>query len=81
MDLLKLNKHAPTNRFLNANLSLNLVPTITRPTCITKNTATLIDNIFVSQSWLETFDSGIIINDISDHLPSIVSLKNLKLNK
>ena len=79
--MLKSNKHAPTESFLNANLSLNLVPTISHPTCITKNTATLIDNVFISQSWLENFDSGILINDTSDHLPSIVSIKNLKLCK
>ena len=40
LDLLKLTKHTPTNKFLSANLSLNLVPTITRPTQITRHTAT-----------------------------------------
>ena len=81
MDLLKSSNHAPTENFLNANLSLNLVPTITRPTRITKSTATLIDNIFISQSWLEKYNSGVLVNDMSDHLPSIVSIKNLKLSK
>ena len=81
MDLLKSSYHAPTENFLNANLSLNLVLTITRPTCITKSTATLIDNIFISQSWLEKYNSGILLNDMSNHLPSIVSIKNLKLSK
>ena len=79
--MLKSAKHAPTDRFLSANLSLNLVPNITRPTRITKNTATLIDNIFISQSWLGSFDSGVLIHDVSDHLPSTISLKNLKLSK
>ena len=32
LDLLKSTKHAPTDRFISANLSLGLVPTITRPT-------------------------------------------------
>ena len=81
LDLLKSTKHSPTDRFISANLSLNLVPTITRPTHIMKSTATLIDNIFISQSWLCNFDCGILVNDMSDHLPSIVSLKNLKLSK
>ena len=81
MDLLKSSNHAPTENFLNANLLLNQVPTITRPTRITKSTATLIDNIFLSQSWLEKYNSGILVNDMSDHLPSIVSIKNLKLSK
>ena len=81
MDLLKSSNHALTENFINANLSLNLVPTITRPTRITKSSATLIDNIFISQVWLEKYNSGILVNDMSDHLPSIVSIKNLKLGK
>ena len=81
LDLLKTFKHGPTERFLNTNLSLNLIPTITRPTRITKNTATLIDNIFISQHWLSNYDSGVLIDDISDHLPSITTVKNLKVSK
>ena len=81
LDLLKSTKHAPTDRFISANLSLGLVPTITRPTRITRNTATLIDNIFISQTWLENFECGILVDDMSDHLPSIVSIKGLKTNK
>ena len=46
-----------------------------------RNTATMIDNIFISQSWLGNFDSGVLVDDVSDHLPSIVSIKILKLNK
>ena len=81
LDLLKSTKHAPMDRFLSANLSLGLVPTITRPTRITRSTATLIDNIFISQTWLENFECGILVDDMSDHLPSIVSIKGLKTNK
>ena len=72
---------SPTDRFISANLSLGLVPTITRPTRITRNTATLIDNIFISQTWLQNFDCEILVDDMSDHLPSIVSIKGLKTNK
>ena len=81
LDLLKSTKHAPTDRFLSANLSLNLVPTITRPTQITKSTATLIDNILISQRWLENFNCIILVDDMSNHLPSTVLIKNLKVNK
>ena len=43
-------------------------PLITRPTRITSNTATLIDNIFTSN--LNNFSvSGLMFCDISDHLP------------
>ena len=75
LDLLKSSKHAPTDRFLNTNLSLNLVPTIS------KSTATLIDNIFISQSWLGNYDSGVLIDELSDHLPSVTTIKNLHLSK
>ena len=81
LDLLKSKEHAPMDRFISANLSLGLMPTITRPTRITRNTATLIDNIFISQTWLENFECGILVDDMSDHLPSIVSIKGLKTNK
>ena len=81
LDLLKSVKHAPTDRFILTNLSLGLVPTITRPTRIMRNTTTLIDNIFVSQTWLENFECGVLVDDMSDHLPSIVSIKGLKTNK
>ena len=41
---------------------------ITRPTRITSHCATLIDNIYVNYA-ANTYDSGILINDITDHLP------------
>ena len=45
-DFLKCNQHRPTKRFLDKMMDLNMLPTITRPTRITSNTATLIDNVF-----------------------------------
>ena len=43
-------------------------PLITRPTRITSNSATLIDNIFTNN--LDTYSfSGLLFADISDHLP------------
>ena len=67
IDLLKFDVHNPTNNFLNNNISLGLLPYITKPTHITKTNASLIDNIYSnSNSILNTF---IIIDDISDHFP------------
>ena len=43
-------------------------PLITRPTRITSNTATLIDNIFTNHLNNYSF-SGLLFTDISDHLP------------
>ena len=52
--------------------------TITRPTRITHQTATLIDNIFVSGKLYRNFESAIILSDISDHLPILSLLKQSK---
>ena len=74
-DLLKCNQHRPTKRFLDKMMDLNMLPAITRPTRITSNTATVIDNVFISDQLQRNFDSGLIVDDISDHLPSIVLIK------
>ena len=51
--------------------SFGLHPLITRPTRITRDTETLIDNIFTTDLCSHK-QSGLIINDISDHLPIYV---------
>ena len=63
------------------NLEYDLVPTITRPTRITKTSATLIDNILVSQKFCGRFESNILIDNISNHLPTIIVLKDMYTNK
>ena len=45
LDLLKCNIHKNTNKVLELNLNNNILQSITRPTHITKTTATLIDTI------------------------------------
>ena len=78
LDFLKSDSHTGTNQFIQHNLDANLIPTITRPTRITKSSATLIDNIMVSQSLCGNYESGILIDDISDHMPSVCVIKSLK---
>ena len=46
LNLMNYNNHQFTNEFLDSMFSSMFVPLITRPTRITSNTATLIDNIF-----------------------------------
>ena len=70
LDLLKSTQHSLTNEFVQSNLDFGLIPTITRPTRITQSSATLIDNIIVSQNLCGSFISSVLINDISDHLPT-----------
>ena len=60
------------------NLEINMLPVITKPTRITDTSATLIDNILISSKLQQAYHSGIIISDMSDHLPTVIKLKNAK---
>ena len=68
INLLNANSHGLTQDFLDIMYSNSLLPTITKPTRITKHSATLIDNIF-SNSLLSTQQilTGILYCDITDH--------------
>ena len=77
LDFLKHSIHKRTHDFIELNLDNKLLPSITRPTRITNNSATLIDNIIVSQCLLANSESRIVIDDISDHLPSIVKFDEM----
>ena len=77
LDFLKHSIHKRTQDFIELNLDNNLLPSITRPTRITKSSATLIDNIIVSQSLMANCESRIVIDHISDHLPSIVKFDEM----
>ena len=77
LDFLKADKHHATNDFIQNNLDFGLIPTITRPTRITNTSVTLIDNIIVSQNLCGSYTSSILINDTSDHLPTVCVLNSL----
>ena len=79
MDLLKHRTHAPTKKFVELFETFHQLPSITRPTHITKTSATLIDNIFVPSTWTLSFNSYLLADDMSDHLPVIVVLRNVEL--
>lgn len=68
IDLLNPNHHKTTGEFINTMYSTSLFPEITRLSRITSHCATLIDNIF-SNDIDNRIISGLLINDISDHLP------------
>ena len=74
IDILKQDRHLSTKHFIDIIYSLGLYPLITKPTRITKDTATLIDNIFTNAIDKRTVN-GILINDITDHFP-VFSLCN-----
>ena len=81
LDLLKANYHKPTQSFLENVLSNQHVPCITRPTRITKSSATLIDNILVSRDIYNNAKCGIAISDLSDHFPCVMTWPNIIKNK
>jgi len=57
--------------YLDLIYSYSLMPTIYKPTRITKTSATLIDNILTNNE--NILHSAILLTDVSDHLPTILS--------
>ena len=78
LDLLKSHLNQSTNDFMDMNLDGEMIPCITKPTRITKTSATLIDNIMVSRALQRSYDSFVILEDISDHFACFVVLKDQK---
>ena len=54
-----------------------MIPTITKPTRITTGSATLIDNILLDQQLCHVSNSGILLDNTSDHLPCFCILRNV----
>ena len=69
IDLLKVNVNHNVELFLSTLLSHNLIPLVTLPTRITHNSATLIDNIYVNQHFVDHIFTAVLYSDISDHSP------------
>ena len=81
LDLVKHDIHPLTNDFIELNLEKQLLPTISKPTRVTRNTATLIDNIMIGRKFQTNYESMIAISDISDHFPCIVNIMGTQLFK
>lgn len=81
IDLLKFQVHTKTTDFVNNMFSLGLYPLILKPSRITKDSATLIDNIFVNLTETHV-KSGLLLAGISDHLPVFgIFHSKIKINK
>ena len=81
LDLLKSSTNKPTQHFVDLNTDNDFFNTIYKPTRVTHSTATLIDHIYVKdlkQKLVDPLDidSAIVIDDISDHFPCILNIKN-----
>ena len=82
LDLLKHEIHPQTSDFLDIIYSYNYIPLITRPTGRKEQSGTLIDNIFTNNlAELGTSIHGLLVTDISDHLPIFIINFKLKERK
>ena len=79
INLLNIGKHLPSSEFLENLFSYNFYKLINKPTRVSKNSATLIDNIFCNDIQILEFMNGIFYTDISDHFP--IFTINVKLDK
>ena len=79
MNLLNSAIHPPTHKFIETLNELKLYPTITCPMNVTHHSATLIDNIYVTEVLHRNFETTILIDDMSDHLPTLAMLKQTRL--
>ena len=79
-DLLNLDV-GNNKEFLTMMLCSNFLPSISLPTRVTANTATLLDNIFFSPVLFDAEKSSVILSDMSDHFPVSVLLNLNNSNK
>ena len=77
-DLLKSANNKTTSKFLDLNIERDLTPCITKPTRVTNRTATLIDNILVSNRLQYNYTPYVVVDDLSDHYPALVVLNNIE---
>ena len=74
LDISNYDNKKNTLNLLNSLTSQSLIPIITKPSRITNQTATFIDNIFINQP--NGSGSDILVSDISDHLPLFIIKRN-----
>lgn len=79
INLLNCDRNTEVKNFVDMMFSVGLHPLINKPTRINKMGASLIDNIWCNKLPNdENFLSGIIVDDISDHLPIFMYKTYLK---
>jgi hypothetical protein len=82
LDLLKFRVNGNISQFLDCIISNSYFPKITYPTRLTHRQGTLIDNFFTK--FTENFNdttAGILVSQISDHLPYFITLDHLQSSK
>ena len=76
----QLNAIPQVRNYVNACKSYNCSELITKPTRITPSSSTLIDYMYTTLP-LDKVTPGILINDLSDHLPIFVVIKPAHVEK
>ena len=69
LNLLDHDKNKKVRDFLNLIYQNGMIPTINKPTRVTKKTATAIDHIITNSFVENTFKTAVIKTDVSDHFP------------
>ena len=71
INLLDFQTNKKVQSFVNLMFGFSMIPTINKPTRVTKHTATAIDNIITNCIINSDFKSAIVKTDLSDHFPII----------
>ena len=71
INLLNFETNKKFQSFVNLMFEFSMMPTINKPTIVTKHTATAIDNIRTNCIINSDFKSAIFKTDLSDHFPII----------
>ena len=74
LDLIKSSSHKPTAKFVEDLGLQGFVNVITKPTRVTHESETLIDNIFIKGPLMFDFESFVLLEDLSDHYPCVLRL-------
>lgn len=77
LDLTLSDQHSMVQTFLDLFHSSSFIPLIDKPTRVTSESASLIDNIFTN-SLLDSHSAGILVADISDHYPVFCFSESMK---
>ena len=80
LDLLSYSLHNPTADFIDMMYANSFIPLINKPTRVTRQSLTLIDNIYTNCTNIN-IERGIFYTDISDHLPIFCIVSSTKHEK
>ena len=77
IDALTYNKFKNTKNFFDDLLEKNIFPSIHKPTRVTRNSYSIIDNIFSNNLANGDFEADIFKTGISDHFPTYLIVRNI----